>query len=80
MHGADPNIADNKGNTSISIACSTYAVDCIDVLMQFKADLSIHNYKKNYPIHMCLYRGNIECYEKLVKYSKHINSSKLLRP
>ena len=70
VHGADPNIQDTKKNTVLALACSTNAVDSIDILMNFGADINLPNFKGNYPIHMCLYRGNIDCYEKLITYSK----------
>ncbi|CDW82028.1 3-5 exonuclease family protein [Stylonychia lemnae] len=55
-----PNININKQDLSgrtalhnaVCIACSTNAVDSIDVLMSFKADITIQNSKGNYPIHM----------------------------
>ena len=54
----------------LAIACSTNAADSIDILMQNGADMNIPNFKGNYPIHMCLYRGNIDSFKKLIKYSK----------
>ena len=69
-HGASPNILDNALNTPLTIACSTNGPESIDVLMSFGADHSIASFKGNYPLHKCLYRGNLECFDRLIKYSK----------
>jgi ankyrin repeat protein len=69
-HGADPNILDGALNTPLTIACSTNGPESIDILMSFGADHSIASFKGNYPLHKCLYRGNLECFDRLIKYSK----------
>lgn len=78
-HGANPNILDGALNTPLTIACSTNGPDSIDVLMAFGADHSIASFKGNYPLHKCLYRGNTECFDKLIKYSKILFSLKFIR-
>lgn len=69
--GADPNAQDNACNTPLNIASSTCAPDCIDILMEYGADLNIPSFKGAYPIHKAMYRGNYECLQKLLKYSNY---------
>lgn len=68
VFGADPNVVDGANNTVMNIACATDAANCIDLLMNFGADLSIPSFKGYYPVHKVLYRGSIEVLEKLIKY------------
>ncbi len=77
-HGANPNILDAALNTPLTIACSTNGPESIDVLMAFGADHSIASIKGNYPLHKCLYRGNLECFDRLIKYSKSLLSINVL--
>ena len=67
-HGAEVNYQDNTGNTPLNIACSTFGLNSIKVLMSFGADLNLKNNYGTTPFLSACFRGNYECWKALYEY------------
>ena len=64
--GANPNQKDRDGISPLGIACGTGGNRCIDLLMQYNADINHLDNMNATPLHQCMFRGNIDCFKKLI--------------
>ena len=67
-HGAEVNYQDNTGNSPLNIACSTFGLNSIKILMSFGADINMKNDYGTTPFLSACFRGNYECCKALYDY------------
>ena len=68
--GANPNTKDSDENSPLLIACGTGGARSVKILLTFGADIESTNKYKDTALHACFYRGNNDCFEELIKFSK----------
>ena len=66
--GANPDVRDNRGFPPVGIACSTFGIDSIRVLLDHGANINLASNSGTTPLLSSVFMGNPECAEILYGY------------
>ncbi|GFS91024.1 ANK_REP_REGION domain-containing protein [Nephila pilipes] len=66
-HGANINCADKNNNTPLHFAVINERHSAIDVLLHFKADVSIRNSDGNSVVHLCVLKNDMQTLKKILQ-------------
>ena len=66
--GADPNATDIYNVAPLSTAAGTGGDRSIDLLIEYGAAINHQDIDATTALHACFFRGNIECFKRLMKY------------
>jgi len=73
IHGTDPNIKDENGNTSLIYACSNGYLEIARLLLYKGANPNIMNNNGNYALNYAVGKGYVQIVELLLWYNANIN-------
>ncbi len=65
-HGADINLPDTSGNTPMHYAAAYGFIECLELLIEVKAELNPENLWKATPLQIAMLKKNMLCVQMLL--------------